>query len=346
MTENNINRQFRLKQRPVGPIKRSDFDFVESPVPEIGAGQVLFRTIYLSMEPIYRLWLTDTDHDLPPVAIGEVVRGVGLARVVASNNEAWKIGDLGSGMFGWQDYAVPPPPGLARVAHIPNDLPVPLRATMGSCGSTGFCAYFGLLEIGKPKEGETVVVSAAAGAVGSVAGQIAKIKGARVVGIAGGPEKCRVLTEELGFDAAVDYKRADWREQLGAATPNGIDVNFENVGGAVMDCVIERMNKGGRVVLCGLISGYNDGARESGHLQVMGNFIPIFTRRLVVQGFVFTDFAPRFGEAVRQLSAWVAAGQIKDRDTVVIGLENAVDALNRQFEGGNIGKLVVQVSEP
>jgi hypothetical protein len=346
MADKSVNRQFRLKRRPDGKIRAEDFDFVESAVAQPGAGEVLFRTIYLSMEPIYRLWLTDSDHDLPPVAIGDVVRGGGLARVVASNNEQWKVGDLGSGMFGWQDYSVPPPPGLARVAHIPANLPVPLRATMGTCGSTGFCAYFGLLDIGKPKEGETVLISAAAGAVGSVAGQIAKIKGARAVGIAGGAEKCRVLRDEFGFDAAVDYKRADWREQLAAATPNGIDVNFENVGGEIMNAVLERMNKGGRVVLCGLISSYNDGARDGGHLQALGNFVPVFTRRLTMQGFVFTDFAPRFGEATKQLAAWVADGKLKDRDTVVMGLENAVDALNRQFDGGNIGKLIVEVSAP
>ena len=212
--------------------------------------------------------------------------------------------------------------------------------------STGFCAYFGLLDIGKPKDGETVLVSAAAGAVGSIAGQIAKIKGARVVGIAGGAEKCRMLRDEFGFDDAVDYKRPDWREQLAAATPNGIAVNFENVGGDIMNAVLERMNKGGRVVLCGLISSYNDGARDGGHLVAPGNFVPVFTRRLTMQGFVFTDFAPRFGEATKQLAQWVSEGKIKDRDTVVKGLENAVDALNQQFDGGNIGKLVVEISEP
>ncbi len=346
MATQTMNRQFRLKRRPAGKIRAEDFDFVESPVPAIGPGEVLFSVLYLSMEPIYRLWLTDTDHDLPPVAIGDVVRGVGLARVVASNNDTWKVVDLGSGMFGGQDYAVPPPPALARVARFPANLPVPLRSLMGVCGSTGFCAYFGLLDIGKPKENETVLVSAAAGAVGSVAGQIAKIKGARVVGIAGGPEKCRVLREEFGFDAAIDYKRTDWREQLAAATPNGIDVNFENVGGEIMNAVLERMNKGGRVVLCGLISSYNDGARESGHLQALGNLLPVFTRRLTMQGFVFTDYAPRFGEAAKQLATWVSEGKIKDRDTVVVGLENAVDALNQQFDGGNIGKLVVEISAP
>jgi NADPH-dependent curcumin reductase CurA len=341
-----INRQFRLKRRPNGRVAADDFDFVKAPVPTPGPGEVLVRVLYISMEPIYRLWMTDTDHDLPPVKIGDVVRGVGLGRVVASNAEGWNPGDLAGGMFGWQDYAVVPPPGIARLSRIREHGSVPLTTMLGACGSTGFCAYFGLLDIGKPKQGETVVVSAAAGAVGSVAGQIAKLKGCRVVGIAGGAAKCRLLTDELGFDAAVDYKRSDWREALAAATPNGIDVNFENVGGEIMGAVIDRMNHGGRVVLCGLITGYNDGERREGHLQALGNFIPIFTHRLTVQGFVFTDFAPRFGEAVSQLSQWVAAGQIKPRETVVDGLEHTPEALNRLFAGNNIGKLLVKVSEP
>jgi len=342
----NVNRRFLLRQRPSGRIKADDFDFVEAPVPTPGPGEVLVRTLYLSMEPIYRLWMTDTDHDLPPVKLGEVVRGVGLGRVVASNVEQWKPGDLAGGMFGWQDYAVVPPPGVARMSRIRPDLPVPLTTMLGACGSTGFCAYFGLLDIGQPKPGETVVVSAAAGAVGSVAGQIAKIKGCRAVGIAGGPQKCRLLTEELGFDAAIDYKQPGWRDALAAATPNGIDVNYENVGGEIMDAVIERMNHGGRVVLCGLITGYNEGARRDGHLQVLGNFIPIFTHRLRIVGFVFTDFAPRFPEAVSQLAQWVAAGQIKPRETIIDGLEHTPEALNRLFDGGNVGKLLVKVAEP
>jgi NADPH-dependent curcumin reductase CurA len=203
---------------------------------------------------------------------------------------------------------------------------------------TGVTAYFGLREVGQPQPGETVVVSAAAGAVGSVAGQIAKVMGCRVVGIAGGTEKCGWLTGELGFDAAVDYKQADWRAALKAAAPNGVDVNFENVGGEVMAGVTSRMNLGGRIVLCGMISGYNEGK------LALGDYGSILMRRLRVQGFIVSDFAPRWGEAVGQLGRWIGEGRIKHRETVVDGLENAPAALNRLFDGENFGKLMIRVA--
>jgi NADPH-dependent curcumin reductase len=223
---------------------------------------------------------------------------------------------------------------------LPQGLPVELPTMLGACGMTGLTAYFGLLELGRPKPGDTVLVSAAAGAVGSVVGQIAKIKGCRAVGIAGGPDKCRHIVEDLGFDAAVDYKAADWREQLAAATPDGIDVNFENVGGEIMEAVMARMNLFSRMPLCGMISGYN-----TGDPAMRGDFSPILMRRIEVRGFIVIDFMEKFAEGAMQLATWVAEGKLKHRETIVDGLENAPVAVNRLFDGGNIGKLVVKVAE-
>ena len=223
---------------------------------------------------------------------------------------------------------------------LPADLPVPLPTMLGACGMTGLTAYFGLLDLGRPQPGETVVVSAAAGAVGSVAGQIAALKGCRTVGIAGGKDKCRHLLEELGFDAAVDRKAADWKEQLARATPEGVDVNFENVGGEIMQAVMARMNLFSRMPLCGLISGYN--ASE----PMLGDFGAILIKRISVRGFIVLDFAERYSEGTGQLVQWVAEGRIKHRETIVDGLEQAPSAINMLFDGRNFGKLIVRVSDP
>jgi NADPH-dependent curcumin reductase CurA len=333
-----INRQFRLKTRPEGLVQSSDFDYVEAPVPEPGPDQALVRNLYLSLDPTNRLWMSDRPQYMPPVKIGEVMRGVGLGIVVKSNSDRYKPGDIMSGLVNWQDYSLAGK-GLGLSA-LPKGLPVSLPTLLGACGSTGLTAYFGLLEIGKPKAGETVVVSAAAGAVGSVVGQIAKIKGCHVVGIAGGPEKCRMIVEELGFDAAVDYKRADWRERLIEATPNGIDVNFENVGGEIMGAIMPRMNLFGRMPLCGLISGYNEGD------AMLGDFSPILMRRILIRGFIVSDFAAGFLDALMELASWIAEGKLKHKDTIVDGLENAPTAINKLFEGSNTGKLIVKIADP
>jgi len=219
----NVNRQFRLKSRPVGKIKTTDFDMVEKPVPTPGPGEAVIRNLYLSLDPTNRIWMSDMDQYMPPVEIGAVMRGGGIGKVVASNSDAYQVGDTESGPLGWQDNYVAGPNDEIPVGVLPPELPVGLPTMLGACGPTGLTAYFGLLELGQPKAGETVVVSAAAGAVGSVVGQIAKLNGCRAVGIAGGPEKCRWIVEELGFDAAVDYKAPDWREQLEAVTPDGIE---------------------------------------------------------------------------------------------------------------------------
>ena len=329
------NRQFRLKQRPQGRVTAADFDFAAPPAADPGPGEIQVRTELLSLDPTNRIWMTDMPQYMPPVQIGEVMRGGGLGRVVASKAEGFAPGDLVSGLLGWKDYYTGPPTG---VQVLPPGLDLPPEVLLGACGMTGITAYFGLREVGQAKAGETVVVSAAAGAVGSIAGQIGKIMGCRVVGIAGGPAKCAWLVDELGFDAAVDYKQPDWRTALKAAVPDGVDINFENVGGEVMAGVTSRMNLFVRIVLCGMISGYNEAK------PALGDYGSILMRRLRVQGFIVTDFAPRWGEAAVHLAQWIGEGRIKHRETVVDGLEHAPEVLNRLFDGENFGKLMIRVA--
>jgi NADPH-dependent curcumin reductase CurA len=331
------NRRFLLAERPEGPVDDKTFELVREPVPEIADGEALVRVKYISIDPTNRMWIGEEPTYLPPVAIGEVMRGLGLAEVVESKNPAYPVGALVNGLTGWQDYAVVS--DAMPLMVVPEGIEADPADLLGALGMTGCTAYFGMLEIGEPHEGDTVVVSAAAGAVGSVAGQLAKLQGARVVGIAGGPEKCAFLVNELGFDAAVDYKSGDWREQLKAATPDGIDVDFENVGGEIMEAVFSRLNIGARVALCGLISGYNDiepppGPRSFGNLLV---------NRVRLQGFIILDYYPRFGEAITELSKLMAEGKLKSESTVVEGFEGLPNALNMLFAGENTGKLVVNV---
>jgi NADPH-dependent curcumin reductase CurA len=331
-----VNRQWRLRARPVGRITPSDFELVETAVPRAGPGEAVARLLWLSLDPTNRVWVNDADSYLPPVQIGEVMRGGGIARIVESNTPQYAVGDLVTGLTGWQDYVRLD--GSAMVQPVPAGLSVPPEVFLGVLGVTGLTAYFGLLDVAQPRPGETVVVSAAAGATGSVVGQIARIKGCRAVGIAGGAEKCRWLTEELGFDAAVDYKASGWAQRLRAACPDGIDVNFENVGGEIMDEVMGLMNLNGRVALCGLISGYNSAE------PMRGRFDLVLVKRLQVRGFIVLDFLPRFAEGVAQLAQWYGEGRVKHRDTVVDGLEQAPAALNMLFDGRNVGKLLIRVA--
>jgi hypothetical protein len=333
------NRQFRLARRPTGRAGRDHFDLVTEPIPKAGADQIVVRTLYLSLDPTNRIWMEDIPQYLPPVAIGAVMRGGGLGRVIESRHPDYAVGDLVQGLLGWQDYALMPGSGPERPFKIPAGLPFPLPSLIGALGLTGATAYFGLLDLGKPVAGETVVVSAAAGAVGSIAGQIAKLKGCRTVGIAGSRDKCAWLTQELGFDAAINYRDPEFRAQLAAACPRGVDVNFENVGGEVMQAVLGLMNLHGRVVLCGLISGYNSGAR------IVGPYDVILMKRLRVEGFIILDYASRFPEAAAQLGTWLAQGKLISKETIVDGLEAAPDALGLLFDGGNTGKLLVKVAE-
>jgi NADPH-dependent curcumin reductase CurA len=332
------NRRILLRRRPEGRIRPDDFELVRAPVPTPGPGQALVRSCYLSLDPTNRVWVTDVETYLPPVQLGEVMRGGAIGQVVGSNAPQLPVGTVVNGLLGWQDYALVGDGG-AMAQAIPPGFPAPLPALLGALGLTGVTAYFGLLDVAKPQPGETVVVSAAAGATGSVVGQIAKIKGCRVVGIAGGPAKCAWL-RELGFDATVDHKAPDWRQQLARATPDGVDVSFENVGGEIMDEVLARMKNHGRVALCGLISGYNDGQPMRGRVDLM------LTKRLRVEGFIILDYAPRFLEAIMQLASWMAEGKLQHRDTMVDGLERAPEAINMLFDGTNVGKLIVKVADP
>ena len=333
------NRRFLLRERPSGRIQPDTFEFVEEDIPEIGEGEALVRTEWISLDPTNRTWINDTPTYLPPVAIGEVMRAAGLGRVVESNNPNYELGQLVQGLVGWQDYVVASDSmPLLPVSEVPGVSP---STYMGALGMTGLTAWVGINDIGKPQPGETVVVSAAAGAVGSVAGQLAKAAGARVVGIAGGPDKCAMLTERLGFDAAVDYKHADWRQQLIAATPEGIDVDFENVGGEIMETVFARLNLRARVALCGLISGYNEddpppGPRSFGILLV---------NRVHLQGFIVLDHFGRIGEAMADISELIAAGKLEPLETIVEGFETLPTAINMLFDGANTGKLCVRVGD-
>ncbi len=331
-----MNRQWRLAARPVGLIKESDFNWVEEPVPDLKEGQILVHNLYLSLDPTNRGWVNETASYLPPVGIGEVMRGITLGVVEESRHPNFKEGDYVQGLLGWQEYAVSDGNGLTVLPQIPG---VSLTAYLGLFGHIGLTAYFGLLEIGKPQAGETLVVSAAAGAVGSLVGQIGKIKGCRVVGIAGSDEKCRWISGELGFDAAINYKSEDLLESLKEHCPNGIDIDFENVGGKILDAILSLINLRARIVLCGLISQYNATEPVPGPY----NFVNILIKRARVEGFIVLDYMNRAQEAMLELGQWLMQGKIKYRIDEVEGLEQAPRALNRLFDGSNIGKLVLKI---
>jgi len=329
------NRQLRLQSRPKGLLAPGDLQLAESPVPELKDGQALARVKYLSIDPTMRIWMV-VDTYLPAVAIGEVMRAFGFAEIVESRHPDFKKGDRVTGLTGLQDYVIIDDSSKRNFQKVPKIPFVSDTVFLGVLGINGLTAFFGM-EIAQAKKGETLVVSAAAGATGSIVGQIGKIQGCRVVGIAGTDEKCGWLTKDLGFDAAINYKQSDWKEKLAAATPSGIDINFENVGGDIMHTVLERMNLNGRVVVCGLISGYTKG--DPG----LASFATVLVKRLRVQGFIVLDYAPRFMEAATQLGQWKMFGKLKDRETIVEGLEKASDAINMLFTGGNTGKLIVKV---
>jgi len=333
----NTNRQLILRSRPKGLLAPDDLQLAEAPLPSLNDGQALARVKYLSIDPTMRIWM-DTDSYLPAVAIGGVMRAFGFAEVVESRHKNFKKGDKVVGLTGLQDYAlIDAADQRGSFQKVP---PIPFisdTAFLGLLGINGLTAYFGMMEIGKPQKGETLVVSAAAGATGSIAGQVGKIHGCRVVGIAGGPEKCRWLLDDLGFDAAIDYKQPDWKDKFAAATPKGVDINFENVGGDIMQAVLDRMNLHGRVVLCGLISGYTKGD------PALASFGMVLVKRLRVEGFIIIDYMDRYMEAATQLGKWKMFGKMKDRETIVEGLEKAHEAINMLFTGGNTGKLILKV---
>jgi NADPH-dependent curcumin reductase CurA len=337
MTER--NRQWLLARRPHGAISSDDFRLVETAIPEPKAGEILVCNLYLSVDPTQRAWIAG-DTYLPAVQIGEVVRSFAVGRVVKSHNPRFKPGQLVQGLFGWQDYVVTAPGTPSAPAPVPPG--VPIETTMSVLGLTGLTAYFGLLEIGRPQPGETVVVSGAAGATGSVVGQIAKIKGCRVVGIAGGPEKGRYLTETLGFDAAIDYKAGDVGAALKAACPKGIDIYFDNVGGELLDAALARLARRGRVVLCGAIAGYNDAQLAPGPKH----YVNLIVQRGRMEGFLVIDYMARAAEAETALAGWLREGKLKDRVDVQHGLENAPATLARLFTGENAGRQLLRIAEP
>jgi NADPH-dependent curcumin reductase CurA len=334
------SRRWTLVARPRGMVKESDFAFGEAPVPALGDGQVLVRVLYLSFDPTQRGWIEDRPSYLPPVQIGEVMRAGAVGEVVESKHADFRPGDRVQGLFGWQEYAVLPGAMIGAQSKIPAG--VPLTWPLGVLGVTGLTAYFGLLDLGRPKAGETVVVSGAAGATGSVAGQIAKLEGARVIGIAGGPAKCAWLTKEAHFDAAIDYKNENVAERLAELCPKGVDVYFDNVGGEILEAVLDRIALRARVVLCGGISGYNEATPQPGPRNLMN----LVVQRARMEGFIILDYYPRFAEATAKLSEWVRSGAIVHQEDVQRGLENAPRTLLRLFTGANIGKQILQVAEP
>ncbi len=330
------NRTVRLARRPIGAVTRDDFIIADEARPVPGDNEIVVRVRYLSIDPAMRGWMNEGKSYVPPVALGDVMRALAVGEVVASNHDGFSPGDAVTGLFGVQRYAVSDGRDVERVDTERASLP----CWIGGLGMPGMTAYFGLTDVGRPKKGETVVVSAASGAVGSLVGQIAKILGCRAVGIAGGEEKCRYLTEELGFDAAVDYKAGRLQADLVAATPDGIDVYFENVGGVILEAVLDRMNAFGRIPVCGLISVYNATEPQPGP----HNLRSILVNRLKMQGFIVFDYRDRYREGVEALLNWHETGLLKFREDVRPGGVDAYpDMLNLLFSGGNFGKLVLEI---
>lgn len=331
-----VNRVVRLKSRPRGMVVRDDFAIADEPVPALADGQILVETRFISLDPAMRGWMNDAKSYVAPVGLGGVMRAYTAGIVAQSRHPDFKPGDAVTGLFGVQSHAAVD----AKQALKVNTDQAPLQRWIGGLGMPGITAYFGLLEVGAPQQGETLVVSAASGAVGALVGQIGKIKGLRVVGIAGGADKCRYLTQELDFDAAVDYKAGNLAGNLKAACPAGIDVYFENVGGEILDTALAQMNPFGRIPVCGMISMYNATEVPPGPK----NFRSILVNRLRVQGFIVFDFARRYKEAVSALGAWHADGKLKMREDVRDGgIDAYPDVLNLLYTGGNLGKLVLKV---
>lgn len=334
------NRQWLLRKRPAGMVKESDFELRESAAPTPADGEALVRVLYISFDPAMRGWMEDRPSYIPPVGLGEVMRAGAVGQVVESKSPDFAVGDVVQGMFGWQEYGLAGRRGLMSATVVPKGMPP--TWPLGVCGITGLTAYFGLLDLGKPKPGETVVVSGAAGATGSVAGQIATLQGCRAIGIAGGTEKCRWLTEKAHFDAAIDYKREDVAARLRALCPKGIDVYFDNVGGEILDAALANLAQRARIVQCGGISSYNETTPPPGPRNLMN----LVVTRSRMEGFIVIDYAARFGEAAAQLAKWVAEGKLAHAEDVQRGIENAPKTFLRLFEGKNLGKQLLQVAEP
>jgi NADPH-dependent curcumin reductase len=330
-----INHRFTLASRPVGMPKQTDWAYEEETVRELHEGELLIRVLFLSLDPAMRGWMNQSRSYVPPVAIGEVMRGLGVGQVAASKNPQFAVGEHVSGTFGVQEYFISEGKGLIEV----DPRVAPLPTFLNLLGMTGMTAYFGLLETGQPQLGETVVVSAAAGAVGSVVGQIAKIKGCRAVGIAGGADKCRYLVTALGFDAAIDYKSENVTEALRKSCPQGINIYFDNVGGDILDAALANLARGARIVICGAISQYNN----TGPVQGPRNYLSLLVHRATMKGMLVFDYADRYAQAGQELAGWMAAGKLKSREHIVEGLETFPDTFLQLFKGENLGKLILKV---
>ena len=331
-----VNHQVRLAARPVGLPKPSDWEFTEEPVGEPADGQVLVRVIYASIDPAMRGWINEGRSYIPPVGIGEVMRALGAGEVIASRHPDLAVGDHVTGLLGIQEYALLPGEGLIKV----DTSLAPLPVYLGALGMPGMTAYFGLLDIGRPQEGETVLVSGAAGAVGGLVGQIARIKGARAVGIAGGTEKCAHIERDLHFDAAIDYKAQDVAAAIAQECPNGVDVYFDNVGGDILDAALLHINRNARIVICGAISQYNAMDAMAGPR----NYMSLLVNHATMTGFVVSDYWNRYSEGAAEMAGWLAAGKITARDDIAEGIENFPDTLLRLFRGENLGKLSLKIA--
>ena len=336
-----MNRKIVLNSRPIGAPTTENFRLEETAILTPSSGQVLLRTLYLSLDPYMRGRMSDAPSYATPVEIGNVMVGSTVSRVEDSQHPDYQVGDLVLGNSGWQDYHLADGFNLTKL----DDSATHPSLALGVLGMPGFTAYMGLLDIGQPKAGETVVVAAASGAVGSVVGQIAKINGCHVVGIAGGAEKCQFVIDELGFDACIDHRSGDLSQQLAAACPKGIDIYFENVGGAVFNAVLPLLNVSARIPLCGLIANYNDTALPAGPDRLGLLTSTVLTKRIKMQGFIiFDDYGHRYNEFFNQMSAWLNEGKIKFREDIVDGLENAPQAFIGLLEGKNFGKLIIRVA--
>ena len=331
------NRQILLRRRPVGLLGPQDTELVTTVTPAPADGEALLRTTYIGLDAAARTWLNDQPGYLPPVALGEVIRAAGIGEVVETRCDAYQVGDIVTTLTGFQEYSIIRDDVFSTL--IPGE--TDQVAIMSVYGSSGATAYFGMTDIGRPQPGETVVVSAAAGATGSVAGQIAKIAGARVIGIAGGPQKCRAVVEDFGFDACIDYKNEDLAAALKQHCPRGVNVYFDNVGGPILNAVLGRIAPKARVVLCGVISSYLTGEHPG-----PANYVNLLAKTASLQGFNALDEWNRFDEAFGDLRRWEHEGSLRHRETVFDGLESCVDALNGLFTGANIGKMLVKVSAP
>jgi NADPH-dependent curcumin reductase CurA len=331
-----INHKFLLAARPVGMPKRSDWTYTEEPVGEPKEGELLVQALYISLDPAMRMWVNEARSYMPPVAIGAVMRALGVGVVTASRNARFAVGDHVSAAFGVQEYALTDGQGVRKV----DTRLAPLPKYLSVLGMTGMTAYFGLLDTGQPKTGETVVVSAAAGAVGSIVGQIAKIKGCQVVGIAGGHEKCSFITQELGFDAAIDYKNEDVKQALRQHCPEGIDIYFDNVGGAILDAALAQLRLHARIVICGAISQYCNTGPASGP----SNYLALISNRATMKGMLVLDYVDRYAQAGAEMAAWIAAGKLKSREDIVQGLATFPETLLKLFKSENTGKLMLKVA--